>query len=158
MLGGWKKLWIEANLEILSVGLQFFQYLLVTIFFSGASFQVIYLMNGNYGMRIIEGNGITLAVAPRGPGWPDEAVRMMSLHGENCEGVWDPQTEKASYKMTPDKESPLWDVHSKVIYYWTAEMSSDTQAYIWVYHGGIYDKAVDARYEYLSFRAVKDIE
>jgi len=150
--------------------------------------------DGDYGLRIIEGNGITLAVAPRGPGWPesgvsyyeaqeickylsedgealmdteqniwrlptvDEAVRLMSLHGENCGGVWDAEEKKATYDMKPDKESPLWDVHSKVIYYWTSEVSSDEQAYIIVYDGGVFDKPADAQYGYLGFRAVKNIE
>ena len=147
-------------------------------------------------MRIVEGNGVTLAWAPRGPGWPDkgvswkeaqricrylsedgvtimdeeqniwrlptvdEAVRSMMLHGENAGGIWDSVKEKAMYELTPDKETPLWDDHSKVIYYWTADTSiqDERQAYIIVYHGGIYDKRKIDCQSYLSFRAVKEIE
>lgn len=150
--------------------------------------------DGDYGMRTIEGNGLTLIAAPRGPGWPDrgttyyeaveickylsedgtqimdeeqniwrlpsveEALKIMSLHEENCEGIWDPETEKATYKMKPDKESPLWDVHSKVIYYWTSEISDpdEEKAYIIVYDGGVFERYADSSYAYLSFRAVKD--
>lgn len=152
--------------------------------------------DGDFGMRTVEGNGVTLIFAPRGPGWPDkgvtydeaveickylsedgltvmddvqniwrlpsvdEFVRCMSLHNENCQGVWDPIQEEASYKMTPDKETPLWDPHSKVIYYWTADIHEERSeyAYIVVYHGGIFDKRRDSGYSYISFRAVKDTD
>ena len=149
--------------------------------------------DGDEGMRIVEGNGVTLAFAPRGPGWPeegtswydaqdicthlsedgtqlmdepqniwrlptvDEAVRCMSLHGENCGGVWDPVAQTAAYDMTPDKESPLWDTSSPVIYYWTSELSENGQAYIIVYHGGVYDKPADSQSASFGFRAVKDV-
>ena len=149
----------------------------------------------NFGMRIIEGNDLTLAWAPRGPGWPDqgtswheaqeickylsedgllvmeteqniwrlptvdEAVRSMMLHGQNAGGLWDEGEEKARYEQTPDKESPLWDVHSKVIYYWTADTSTkeEQKAYIIVYHGGVFKRTKTNRQGYLSFRAVKGI-
>lgn len=151
--------------------------------------------DGNFGMRIVEGNNVTLAWAPRGLGWPDrgvsweeaqdicrhlsedglkimeteqniwrlpsveEAVSSMMFHGENSGGVWYADIEKAVYNKTPDKESPLWDVHSKVIYYWTADTSiqDEKQAYIIVYDGGVYDKRKIDHQGYLSFRAVKEI-
>ena len=150
----------------------------------------------DFGIRIVEGNGVTLAWAPRGPLWPDtgtswdeaqrlcayvsedgttlmeekqniwrlptvdEAVRSMMLHGENAKGVWNPEQEKAVYERTPDKETPLWDVHSKVIYYWTADTSAkdNRKAYIIVYHGGVYAKRKTDGQSYLSFRAVKEVE
>lgn len=150
--------------------------------------------DGDLGMRVVEGNGVVLAWAPRGPGWPDhgvtweeaqricrylsedgtilteeeqnvwrlptvdEAVRSMMLHGENAGGLWDGDKETVYYDLTPDKESPLWDVHSRVIYYWTADISKtdSNQAYIIVYHGGVYDKPKSDGQDYLSFRAVKD--
>jgi len=150
----------------------------------------------DFGLRIVEGNGVTLAWAPRGPGWPDagtswqeaqrvctylsedgttimeeaqnfwrlptadEAVRSMMLHGENAKGVWNLEQGKAVYERTPDKETPLWDVHSKVIYYWTADTSptDDRSAYIIVYHGGVYPKRKTEGQSYLSFRAVREIE
>jgi hypothetical protein len=151
--------------------------------------------DGDLSMRIVNGNGVSLAWAPRGPGWPDEgvtweeaqlicrhlsedglsvmdteqnvwrlptvdeAVRSMMLHGENAGGVWYAQDEKVVYEKTPDKESPLWDVNSKIIYYWTAETSIQdmNRAYIIVYNGGVYDRTKTASYGYLSFRAVRDI-
>jgi hypothetical protein len=154
-------------------------------------------LNDNYfGMRIVQGNGLTLVWAPRGPGWPDqgtswdeaqrickhlsedgtvimeeeqniwrlptvdEAVRSMMLHGQNAGGIWDSLEGKAVYERTPDKESPLWDVHSKVVYYWTSETSihDERKAYIIVYHGGVYEKMKTNGQDYLSFRAVKEVE
>ncbi|KGE70851.1 hypothetical protein DC28_15390 [Spirochaeta lutea] len=149
----------------------------------------------NLGTRIIQGNGVTLAWAPRGPGWPDrgvsweeareicrhlsadglsvmespqniwrlptvdEAVRSMSIHGQNAGGEWRQDQGEAVYRKAPDKESPLWDVHSKVIYYWTAQTSpqSDLSAYIVVYHGGVFEKRKTNQQGYLSFRAVKGV-
>jgi hypothetical protein len=150
--------------------------------------------DGNFSMRAVEGNGVTLVWAPRGPGWPeggvtweqaretcrylsedgmtvmdtpqdiwrlptvDESVRSMMLHGENAGGVWDGSEQTASYERTPDKESPLWDVHSNIIYYWTADTSANDadRAYIIVYNGGVFDRRKADSYGYLSFRAVKD--
>lgn len=150
----------------------------------------------NFGARLIEGNGIALIWAPRGPGWPDkgtswdeaqricrylsedgteimsepqniwrlptvdEAVRSMLIHGENAGGAWDPVEGKANYTRTPDKESPLWDIHSKVIYYWTADTSArnDHRSNIIVYDGGIFDRVKTESQSYLSFRAVKDVD
>ncbi len=149
----------------------------------------------DFGARLVEGNGLTLVWAPRGPGWPDkgtswqdaqhicsylsedgtelmpepqniwrlptvdEAVRSMMIHGENAGGVWDPVEAKAIYDRTPDKESPLWNLHSKIIYYWTADTSSrdDARAYIIVYNGGVFDRVKTESQGYLSFRAVKDV-
>lgn len=152
--------------------------------------------DSDFGIRIVEGNGVVLAWAPRGPGWPDkgttwdeamhicrhlsedgtavleeeqniwrlptiaEAVCSMTLHGENAGGVWAPEKGRAVYEKTPDKETPLWDVHSKVIYYWTSEDSASDErfAYIIVYHGGVFPKMKIDGQSYLSFRAVKDAE
>lgn len=151
--------------------------------------------DGDFGARIVEGNGVTLEFAPRGPGWPDrgvtydeavaictllsedgmtimeepqniwrlatvdEMVRCMSLHNENCMGIWDVENKHTVYAMRPDKETPLWDPHSKVIYYWTNDIVEEhpEDAYIIVYHGGVYDRRRFLGYSYLSFRAVKDV-
>jgi hypothetical protein len=78
------------------------------------------------------------------------------LHGKYAGGQWDPENEKASYKFTPDKETPLWDPHSKVIYYWTDTIVSEGKAYIIVYNGGVFTRNMDFHPDYLSFRAVKE--
>ncbi|MFC2145490.1 hypothetical protein ACFLQQ_04080 [Actinomycetota bacterium] len=77
------------------------------------------------------------------------------LHGENAGGNWNPENEEAVYRSTPDKETPLWDPYSKVIYYWTYTISSEGRAYIIVYNGGVYSRSMEIHPDYLSFRAVK---
>lgn len=148
------------------------------------------------GIAIVEGNGVALAWAPRGPGWPekgvtwdearwicshlsqdgytltreeqniwrlpnvDEAVRSMMLHNQNVNGEWDSLNKTASYSKTPDKESPLWDKYSAVIYYWTNDTSGDNpkKAMIIVYNGQVHPRTKTTRMDSMSFRAVKDNE
>lgn len=85
----------------------------------------------------------------------EEAVRSMARHGQNCGGVWSAQTARASYRITPDKESPLWNVHSQVIYWWTGTEIDAERAYIIVYDGQVWPRRKQIRPGYLAFRAVK---
>jgi len=85
----------------------------------------------------------------------DEAVRSMARHGQNSGGVWDAETAKATYKTTPDKESPLWNTHSQVIYWWTATEVDEERAYIIVYDGKVWPKAKRSSLPYRGFRCVK---
>ena len=85
----------------------------------------------------------------------DEAVRSMARHGINSGGVWDGETAKATYSTTPDKESPLWNIHSQVIYWWTATEVDENHAYIIVYDGKVWPRSKDFRPAYLGFRCVK---
>lgn len=109
--------------------------------------------------QYLESDGLTLATKPRGI-WRlptmEEAVRSMHRGGQNCGGNWDPTHWKASYRRTPDKESPLWDTHSQVVYWWTATEISEKQALIIVYDGKAWPRPKDFRPGYLGFRAVKD--
>ena len=85
----------------------------------------------------------------------DEAVRSMALHGENSRGVWDDQNAEANYEKRPDKEFPLWDIYSQVIYWWTATEVSQENAYIIVYDGKVWPRAKRLDMGYLGFRCVK---
>ena len=85
----------------------------------------------------------------------DEAVRSMAHHGENSAGEWDAETAQASYDTPPDKESPLWNIHSQVIYWWTATEAGEEQAYIIVYDGKVWPRAKPLHQAYLGFRCVK---
>jgi hypothetical protein len=85
----------------------------------------------------------------------DEAVRSMARHGQNSGGVWDAGSAKATYETKPDKESPLWDVHSQVIYWWTATETDGEQAHIIVYDGEVWPRAKSFGPAYLGFRCVK---
>ena len=86
----------------------------------------------------------------------DEAVRSMSRHGENSGGVWDPRRADATYEIRPDKESPLWNMHSPVIYWWTSTEVDEKTAYIIVYDGRVWRRNKQNRPGYRAFRAVKE--
>jgi len=147
--------------------------------------------DGNFGMREIKGNGVTLVWAPRGSGWPDdgmnwyeadsvctyltedglsvastpqniwrlptleETVRSMYRHGKNCKGKLNIDKEP-EYEITPDKETPLWNPNTKVIYWWTKTEADSTHAYIIVYNGKVWKRDKNFSPNYLGFRAVKD--
>jgi hypothetical protein len=85
----------------------------------------------------------------------DETVRSMSRHGTHSGGEWDPDTGSASYEIAPDKESPLWNIHSQVIYWWTATEIDEEQAYIIVYDGKVWPRNKQFGPAYLGFRCVR---
>jgi hypothetical protein len=103
-------------------------------------------------------DGLTLASSPQYI-WRlptlDEAVRSMARHGQNSAGVWDTETAEAAYGTTPDKESPLWNIYSQVIYWWTATEVDEEHAYIIVYDGKVWSRAKQFRPAYLGFRCVR---
>ncbi len=147
--------------------------------------------DNNLEARTIQGEGVDLVWAPKGPGWPDdgvswqaaketcsrlsfdgksvgdsaaniwrlptveELVRSATRHNINSGGVWDSTKRTASYQTMPDKESPLWDIYSKVIYWWTATELNDSSAYIYVYNGGVFPRQKRIGPGYLAFRAVR---
>lgn len=71
----------------------------------------------------------------------EEAVRSMTRHGMNSGGSWDAAHKRPIYQRTPDKESPLWNTNTKVIYWWTATEISDREAYIVVYNGQVWPRS-----------------
>ncbi|MCD6287271.1 MAG: DUF1566 domain-containing protein [Anaerolineae bacterium] len=104
-------------------------------------------------------DGLTPATAPQHI-WrlptADEAVRSMARHGQNSGGVWDAESAKATYGTTPDKESPLWNVHSQVIYWWTATEVDEEHAYMIVYDGKVWSRSKQFGPAYLGFRCVRN--
>lgn len=88
----------------------------------------------------------------------DEAVRSSVCHGKNAGGVWDNISRKSTYNHQPDKESPLWNIHLKTIYWWTSTEVNETNAYIIVYNGGVWSRKKTQKTGYLNFRAVKEIK
>jgi hypothetical protein len=109
--------------------------------------------------QYLEEDGLTLAPVPQNI-WRlptvNEAVRSMARHGQNSDGVWDADIAKATYKTTPDKESPLWNVHSQVIYWWTATEEDEEHAYIIVYDGKVWPRGKSFGPAYLGFRCVRE--
>ena len=108
--------------------------------------------------RYLARDGLTVAPVPQHI-WRlpavDEAVRSMARHGQNSGGVWDAKTAKATYSTTPDKESPLWNSHSPVIYWWTATEVDVGHAHIIVYDGKVWPRAKHLSPAYLGFRCVR---
>ena len=105
-------------------------------------------------------DGRTLAESPQNI-WRlptvEEAVRSMARHGVNSNGTWNELTKTATYQVRPDKESPLWDVHSQVIYWWTATEIDDEKAYIIVYDGKVWPRRKRFAPAYLAYRCVKPV-
>jgi hypothetical protein len=127
--------------------------------------------DGDRSARRITQNGVDLIWAPAGPGWPDNGVTWYEAT-RRCEylrpdglalaatpqNIWRlPTADEAlrSMRRPPDKESPLWDVHSKVIYWWTATESDRETAKIVVYNGQVSRRKKSSHPGYLGFRAVK---
>ena len=106
----------------------------------------------------LDKDGLTLSSMPQNI-WRlptvDEAVRSMAHHGQNSNGIWNSETSEATYTTTPDKESPLWNIHSQVIYWWTATEVDEEHAYIIVYDGKVWPRAKDFGPAYLGFRCVR---
>ncbi|MEE9371346.1 MAG: hypothetical protein V3W45_07760 [Sedimentisphaerales bacterium] len=111
--------------------------------------------------RFLTKDGKTLAETPQNI-WRlptvDEAVRSMARHGRNSGGNWDPEKQQATYEIRPDKESPLWDTTSGIIYWWTASEVDEEHSFIIVYHGGVYPRKKQLRMGSLGFRAVKAVQ
>ncbi len=88
----------------------------------------------------------------------DEAVRSQVYHGQNAGGIWNVKTHSAFYNTQPDKESPLWNMYAKTIYWWTADEVSTRDAYIVVYNGTVWPRNKKYYMDYLNFRAVKEVK
>src|SRR5262249_40284805 len=73
--------------------------------------------------RYLSKDGRTLATEPV-DAWRlptvEEAVGSVQCAGRPCGGRWDARAGQAFYDRTPDKESPLWDIYSPVVAWWTA--------------------------------------
>ncbi len=108
--------------------------------------------------RDLDKDGLNLASAPQGV-WRlptlDEAVRSMARHGQNSNGVWDTEFAEATYETKPDKESPLWNMHSQVIYWWTTTEMDKEHAYMIAYDGQVWPRAKQFSPDYLGFRCVR---
>jgi len=147
----------------------------------------------NFGLRIVQGNGVKLEWAPKGPGFPEkgvdwfeakkrclhlnekgdkllkeeqniwrlptreEIVRSLTRKNKNCGGKLTKEGG-AVYKISPDKETPLWDPNSMIIYYWTSESKGDRLVYMVSYNGRILSRYGDNGAGYHGFRCVRNID
>ncbi len=106
-------------------------------------------------------DGKTLAESPQHI-WrlptAEELVCSLVKRGENSGGTWDPTNRVASYLQTPDKESPLWDPYSRVVYWWTATSIDGSSAYRISYNGRVLPTPKKVRWGYLGMRCVKEMD
>jgi hypothetical protein len=107
-------------------------------------------------------DGISLADSPQNI-WRlptvDEVVRSLTRDGKNAGGEWNPELREARYRVTPDKESPLWRVHSPVVRWWTSSRASEWPdghvRYTVSYRGEVLKVYTFVSSLDLGFRAVK---
>ena len=71
----------------------------------------------------------------------DEAVCSMASHSRNSGGVWDAENAEATYETKPDKESPLWNTYSQVIYWWIVTEVDETHVHIIAYDGQVWPRS-----------------
>jgi len=88
----------------------------------------------------------------------EDAVVSMHRQGLRAGGSWDAAAGQARFERTPDKESPLWDPHSKIIYWWTATVPRPGYALRVSYDGRTLEVPKETRWGYLGFRAVRRFE
>ncbi|MHC4828157.1 MAG: Lcl C-terminal domain-containing protein [Planctomycetota bacterium] len=110
--------------------------------------------------RYLNEDGLSLADEPQDI-WRlptvEEIVRSLTRHGENAGGTWDAERRRASYRIKPDKESPLWDTRSPIVYWWAADEDGKDHAYRVVYNGGVWLIPKDLGMGSQAFRAVRDL-
>lgn len=103
-------------------------------------------------------DGGALAATPQGdcrlPA-VDEVVWTMLWRGENAGGKWDAGTRRATHRTMPDKEAPLWNPYSQVIYWWTADEADPERAYRIAYNGQVHAIRKSSRPAYMACRCVK---
>lgn len=109
--------------------------------------------------RFLAADGRSLAESPQEI-WrlptAEETVASLCRHGRHAGGTWDTAARKARYRIMPDKESPLWDTRSQVIYWWTATEVDPDHALRVSYNGFVNPLPKKIHPGYLAFRAVRD--
>jgi hypothetical protein len=71
--------------------------------------------------------------------------------------LWNSVTGSPKYQVTPDKETPLWNPNSQIIYWWTKSEKNDSTVYVAIYNGMI--NTADKKFYPGSraFRAIKEV-
>ena len=134
----------------------------------------------NFETRTIIGNNIQLTWAPQGIGFPlegtnwqtakdncaklegdwrlptrEEIVRSMTRNNNSVKGIINSEG-RPEYEIKPDKETPIWNPYSQIIYYWTSESKDEQRAYLVAYNGYILDRSKTSGANYQGYRCVKN--
>ncbi len=84
----------------------------------------------------------------------DEIVRSLTRQNINVKGFID-EFGIAQYELKSDKETPLWNPNSQIIYYWTNEAENEKKAYLVAYNGYILTRSTNSGADYQGYRCVK---
>jgi hypothetical protein len=110
--------------------------------------------------RYLSEDGLRLADKPQDV-WRlptvQEVVRSLTRHGRNAGGEWDEQAHQATFHTRPDKESPLWNPDSQIIYWWTASDADSDHVYRVVYSGYVLVVPKKMSMGSCAFRAVRRV-
>jgi hypothetical protein len=88
----------------------------------------------------------------------EEAARSMTYRGRDAAGRWNARTSTTSFSVQPDKEAPLWNPFSHVIYLWTST-ERDAQSAYFIAYNGIANPRRKAFYPaYQGYRCVRAAE
>lgn len=103
-------------------------------------------------------DGLALKAEPQGF-WRlprrEELVRSLVRRGENAGGVFDEAVGGATYRRQPNKDTPLWDPHSEIIYWWTSDEGEDGHAWTVAYNGTLTLRNKRSGMGTLAFRLVR---
>jgi hypothetical protein len=86
-----------------------------------------------------------------------EVVRSLTRHGRNAGGEWDEVAHQATFRTRPDKESPLWNPHSQIIYWWTATEADPEHVYRVAYNSYVLVVPKKMSMGSRAFRAVRRV-
>lgn len=86
----------------------------------------------------------------------DELVRSLVRHGVNAGCTWTGESGRQVCDVRPDKETPLWDPTAPVIYYWSADEASASEAHRVAYNGTVYPLRKYAGLGSCGYRCVRE--
>jgi hypothetical protein len=84
-----------------------------------------------------------------------ELVASLTRGGHSALGRWHPERQEAEYARQPDKESPLWDLHSPAIYYWSSTEVDAGHAWVVTYNGQVLAFEKNRRSPSIGYRCVR---
>jgi hypothetical protein len=84
-----------------------------------------------------------------------EVVRTQRWRGANAGGAWHAATGRATYRVMPDKEAPLWHPYSPIIYWWSASEADSGRAYRIAYNGYVLAVRKEHAAAYTACRCVR---
>ncbi len=86
-----------------------------------------------------------------------EVTASQVRHGKNAGGEWTgtPRSQPV-YRIAPNRESPLWNPHSMIIYWWTSTEAGPGLAYRAVWTGELYPTRKSAAAGYYGYRCVRN--